>query len=369
MKTNITSIELRQIVKELKYIEGGRVDKIYHPAKKHLIVQLHSSGKGKVILRILVGKIMFRTETKPEAKEPDSFCSYLRKNLAGTRISRFGQLNNERIVFFEFDNIGKRLYVELFGRGNVILCDMQDKILGLEEKQAWKDRELKKDEIYRYPRKDNDFETTNSEQLKFISETAEKEIVRIIAMDLGLGGSYAEEACSVADVDKKSMKISDNEAARLVQAIHEIIERKPEPAIVKQKESIIDVTLFPLKVYEGLDFQGMPSYNEALDKIYSEQLTDFEEMEKMEKYSEQVKKAQTVVDEQKKSIAEMKKKYELNQKIAEKIYENYQIVSEILEELKKAKKKFPLQEINEKLKGHKIVKRVTKDWKVAVELE
>jgi predicted ribosome quality control (RQC) complex YloA/Tae2 family protein len=365
MKTSIAGIELKKIVSELKFIEGSRIDKIYHPSKKHLILQLHVPGRGKTIIRILVGKLLFKTDIKPEAAEPDSFCMFLRKQLGAARIIKLEQLGNERIVRIEFSG-QIIMYIELFGKGNIILCDNEDKIINVEEKQVWKDRSLVKDELYKYPKKDYDYLSINAEQLKWLSEDKKINIVKLLAVELGIGGVYAEEICHIAGVDKEAKQLDDEQSERIVQAIYEIRSRNPEPSIVMEKGAVKDIVLFPLKIYEGYEFEKTSTYNEALDKIYSEQLLYFEEAEKMQKYNEKLQKAQKIIDEQKKTINELQKKHEQNQKIAEKIYENYQIVNEILEELRKARKKFSLQEINEKLKGHKIT--VSKDWKVKVEL-
>jgi len=370
MKTSLTSIELKQIINELKYIEGGRIDKIYHPSKKHLILQLHVPGKGKAIIRVIVGKLMFKTEIKPEAKEPDSFCLFLRKQLGNARIAKIEQIDNERIVSIEFDSkVKKVMYIEFFGRGNIILCNSEDKIINVEEKQVWKDRTLKKDEIYRCPKKEYDFSTVNWEQLKWLSESLKKDIVKIIAVELGLGGVYAEEVCAVSGVKKEKKQLAEEEAKNIIKTIVKVTKRKTEPVIVIKNGEVKDVVLFPLTVYKEFEQQKIPTYNEAIDKIYSEQLLYFEEMEKMEKYNEKVKKAEKIVEEQKKKIKELKQKYEQNQKVAGKIYENYQTVSEVLEELRKVKKKFSIEEINKRLKGHKIVKKVTKDWKIVIELK
>jgi predicted ribosome quality control (RQC) complex YloA/Tae2 family protein len=370
MKTSLTSIELKQIVKELKYIEGGRIDKIYHPSKKHLILQLHVTGKGKTIIRVLVGKLMFKTELKPEAKEPGSFCLFLRKILGSSRIKKIEQVGNERIVKIEFDTKEKSvMYIELFGRGNIILCDSEDKILNVEEKQIWKDRTLKKDELYRYPKKEYDYSTINAEQLKLISASTKKEAVKLIAAELGIGGAYAEEICTVAKIDKNKQDLTDSEAKKIVDAIKALEKRKIQPIIVKKNSVVQDVVLFPIEKYKDLEQEQAKDYNQAIDNIYSEQLLYFEEMQKMEKYNERVEKAEIIIKEQEKTIKEMKKKIEKNHAIGEKIYHNYQLISEVIEELRNVKKKLTINEINKKLKGHKVVKRVSKDWTVAVELK
>ena len=51
------------------------------------------------------------------------------------------------------------------------------------------------------------------------------------------------------------------------------------------------------------------------------------------------------------------------------IYNKYNIIKEVLDELDKASKKYSWKEIKEKLKGHKIIKEINeKDRKVVVEV-
>ena len=63
-----------------------------------------------------------------------------------------------------------------------------------------------------------------------------------------------------------------------------------------------------------------------------------------------------------KAAAEMQSK-------GEAIYQNYQLVKEILEEIKKAKKKYSWKEIKERVKGHRVVKGLKeKEGKVIVDI-
>ncbi len=52
------------------------------------------------------------------------------------------------------------------------------------------------------------------------------------------------------------------------------------------------------------------------------------------------------------------------------IYQNYNLIKEIIEEINKATKKYTWKEIKERLKGHKIVKEINpKDKTVVLELK
>jgi predicted ribosome quality control (RQC) complex YloA/Tae2 family protein len=369
MKTSLAGIELKQVVKELKFIEGGRIDKVYHPEKKELILQIHVPNIGKTMIRILVGKLMFKAEFRPEAHEPDSFCLMLRKMLANAKIEKIAQVGNERIVKIEFEGEERvTLYIELFGKGNIVICDKDGKVVNVEEKQLWTDRTLKKDEQYVYPKKEYDYSTITSEQLKALSEKKEMDIVKLLAAELGIGGVYAEEICTVSGIEKETKKLTDAEAKKVVDSIHSVANTKPEPVIVLKDGKVKDIVLFPLSIYKDYDVDKLETYNDALNKVYSQQMLFLDEQNKMEKYNEKIEKSEKVVEEQKEVVKKCTLQYTKNQEIAEKIYTNYQLISEVLDELKKAKEKFSIEEINKRLKGHKLVKSIGKDWKARVEL-
>ena len=73
--------------------------------------------------------------------------------------------------------------------------------------------------------------------------------------------------------------------------------------------------------------------------------------------------------EQEVTLNELKVKETENRKKGEIIYNNYQMIKDILDEINKASKKYSWKEIKEKLKGHKVVKDVdVKEKKVVIEV-
>ena len=65
----------------------------------------------------------------------------------------------------------------------------------------------------------------------------------------------------------------------------------------------------------------------------------------------------------------MKKEEKESREKGEAIYHNYQLIKEVLDELRRASKKYSWKEIKEKLKEHKTIKEVNeKERKVVVEV-
>ena len=101
-------------------------------------------------LLIEPGVRMNLTSFKFEAPEKASQISMLlRKKIKGKKLMKVYQHNNDRIIVFEFNNF--KLITEFFSHGNFVLTDDNFKILFTFRKEVWKDRELKKGVVYKFP--------------------------------------------------------------------------------------------------------------------------------------------------------------------------------------------------------------------------
>ncbi|MBR9701780.1 fibronectin-binding domain-containing protein, partial [Candidatus Pacearchaeota archaeon] len=145
MKTQVSSVDLHYLVKELQVLVDGKIDKIFHPLKKELVLLFHVPNVGKKILKVLVGKLLYLSLEKGEYQEPSGFCMFLRKHLSNSRLRKVEQKESERIVEFLFERKeGKeKLIIEFFGGGNVILCDEKGKIISYLEQHKFKERDIK----------------------------------------------------------------------------------------------------------------------------------------------------------------------------------------------------------------------------------
>src|SRR3989338_7580165 len=94
-------------------------------------------------------------------------CLYLRKKLLGARIRKLEQKGFERIVEIEIEKQeGKlSLFIELFGKGNIILVK-DNKILSAVEQQKWADRSVMPGNDYIFPNKPINFLKMDEEQFR-----------------------------------------------------------------------------------------------------------------------------------------------------------------------------------------------------------
>ena len=378
MKSDLSSLELNYLVKELEVLVGGKLEQLYQLGRDEFTMQLHVPSIGKSILRIIIGKMMYLASSKTPAPEtPPSFCIYLRKKLKNARIKSIGQLGFERIVEFVFEtkDAQLRLIFELFSKGNVVLCNEEGIILSILEQQEWKDRTLKPKQHYEYPKKEFNFLAMTNAELDIMLTKSDKEsLVKTLAMDLGLGGVYAEELCRLSGVDKniKSNSLSEKEAASLYLIMQDMISKQFAPVVVyedDEKSKVKDITPFRLESYREFAISEFDTFSNALDSVLTskEHVTAVAAAEKHAKTK--IDKINEMIEQQTLRIKGLEVSEKENQRKGEVIYENYILVQQVLAEINELRKSSSWQAVKERFKGHKIIRDINdKTGEITLEL-
>jgi len=371
MKKQLSSLDLHFLVKELKILEDSRIDKIYQAEKEIITFSFYKSNSGKKLLKINIGKCMHLVEGKEEFGETLGFGMFLRKHLDGVFLSEISQLEPERIIKFDFkikEEI-KTLYVELFGKGNMILCNENNVILNALEHHDFRERSIKPKLKYTYPIMNYNLFRLEEKDLNSIFNNSKKESVVIsLATELGLGGLYSEEVCLLSNIDKNTIpkNTNENQIKSILTSIKKIINHKIEAKVVLDNDKVIDFVPFDFEFYSDKKYEKkeFPTFNEAVSYFYSQFIG-----EKETEYDKKLQSLQRIAEQQKSAIEEMRKEEKEFREKGELIYHNYQLIKEVLDELNKASKKYSWKEIKEKLKNHKTIKEINeKDRKVLVEI-
>lgn len=371
MKTQLTSLEINYLIKELGILVNSRLDKIFQVGKKEFYTQFHVPGEGKKMLKV-TDKLAYLTDRKPETEAPPGFCMFLRKQLHNSRLKEINQKESERIIEFLFEtkNGVRKLIIELFGGGNLLILDENNIILSAAHYEKYKDRDVLAKSDYKHPKMGYNFLNLKLKDLEeLFSKTKKESLVKCLAVELGLGGVYAEEVCLLSKTNKNEQpgKLKENEVNETFEAIKKTINKKISAVIVYKNKEAVDALPFNLEFYKDTEVKKFKSFNEALNFYFS---YEFKEGKKEKSaYEKKLEKFERIIKEQEIMIAEMKKGEKENRKKAEMIYNNYNLIKEILDEIKKAAKKYSWEEIKERLKGHKIVKEVdTKEKKIVIKL-
>ncbi|MBI2659366.1 NFACT family protein [Candidatus Woesearchaeota archaeon] len=370
MKKQLSSIDLHYLVKELQILKDSRIDKIYQPEKELIVFSLYKTNLGKRLLRIGIGKSIFIAEEKEPYEEILGFGQFLRKHIDGYFLTEIGQIEPERILKLTFKSKEEKkfLYIEFFGKGNAILCDGHDVIMNALEHHDFRERSIKPRLKYVYPVMGYNLFDLKEEGLALLLKNSKKDsLVTSLATELGLGGLYSEEVCLISNIDKNAnpKNIGEKEIKLITNSIKKITNKKIDAfAVFDEKNDVIDVIPFDFEFYKNNDKKSFPSFGEAASYFFSQ----FKEA-KESAFDSKLKELQRIIENQKQTIEQLRKEEHESRQKGELIYQHYQLIKEILDELNKASKKHSWKEIKEKLKNHKTIKEVNeKERKVVVEI-
>ncbi|MDD3083944.1 MAG: NFACT family protein, partial [Candidatus ainarchaeum sp.] len=148
MTIQISNLTLKHLIEENQILVNGFINKIQTTEDNLLKLKIHTKEGDKNIL-ITQNFFFISKKSEPAKQNPGGFSAFLKKYLYNQRIISITQKELDRIVLIEFPN--SILILELFAKGNIILCDKEYKILKAMRKEKWKDRELAKEKKYFFP--------------------------------------------------------------------------------------------------------------------------------------------------------------------------------------------------------------------------
>lgn len=356
MKDQFAALDVYFMVKELQQLVDSRVSKVYQP--DGFLLQFFKQGK--YFLRI-ERTMLWLTATKPEnPKTISGLCRIFRKCLEGKKLLSLEQLDGERIIKMVFATRTEtfHVYVELFSNGNVILTNEEDKIIAALEERAWKHRAIKKKETYTTPPATKNILALKREDFDFsIADTVSKHLAK-----MGFGKLYAYELCERAGVKPEAKRLGAEQRDVLFKAYKNIL--KGSGASVYP-----DGEIAPVKLAHKEGGKNFSSFSEAIDSKFVTNAPKQKAERINNAYLAKKEKIEKKIEMQEETVTKLKEDAAMNHRAGELIYEHYQELKEILEEINKAMKTRPLHEIKLKLKGHPKIKDInpkTKD--VVVEI-
>src|SRR5881628_2752099 len=269
MKTALSSFDLQALVAEWQELIGGHVDKAYQKGDE-VILRVNAPARGKVELFYQAGRWLCLHEVENKPESPPPFAQSLRRLLDNARIQGIEQHGFDRIAVFHLERGGEPidLVFEVFGKGNIVVAK-KDTIAAVLFPQTFKDRAVQIAEPYRFPQAGLDPLELDRGAFANALRTAKGQVVRVLASVLNLGGTYAEEVCLRADVEKqtKVKELSDAQVDGLYTALNNLavaVDQERRPVVVFQDGRAIDATPIELAQYRGLERRDFPAFNQAL---------------------------------------------------------------------------------------------------------
>lgn len=330
-KLEVTSAAFFYITKELQAeITGGYINNLQlvdHEDNNLIKIKIHKTKTKELVVS---PQILFLTElTYPVNPEGGGLIKFLKKKLYNQRIQEIRQDKNNRVIYLKLDDY--YLIFEFFSNSNIILTDLELKIITSKQKEEWKDRIIKKNEKYTFPQGKEIFEKTQKELLEEIKDKDLKATISYFVKDYNIYPGYINQEKTQKDIVKK---------------IKELYDLK-NPSLVLEKGKTEDELL--VLVAKGKEKQDPFDFFKIISENFAEKLKT--EETKIEKKSKN--KQTSILDSQIKTRKEYEKIASNLQIEGEKIYEYFQIIEKVNEQIRLARdKKIGPEEIIKKLNDY-----------------
>jgi predicted ribosome quality control (RQC) complex YloA/Tae2 family protein len=372
-KRELSSIDLAALVTELGRYEGAKVDKAYLYGDDLLRLKMRDFDRGRVELMIEVGDTKRAHMADPDhvsdaPGRPPNFAKMIRNRLGGADFAGVSQYEFDRILVFEFErpDANTTIVAELFGQGNIAVLDETGEVVQSLETVRLKSRTVAPGSQYQFPDSRLNPLSVSYDAFEREMEASTTDVVRTLATQLNLGGLYAEEVCTRANVDKE-LDIEEADESTF-QAIYDVLDNLAtrvnagdfEPRLYLDDEAVVDVTPFPLaeREAEKLDEEAYDNFNDAVDEYFfrldrsDDETDDTEPTTSKPDFESEIAKQNRIIEQQQQAIEGFEEQAEAERQKAEALYANYDLVDEILSTIQNAREQgVPWDEIGDTLQA------------------
>ncbi|RMF06052.1 hypothetical protein D6764_03275 [Candidatus Woesearchaeota archaeon] len=352
---DMSSFEVMHISSELQFLVGARVNKIYQPSKNVFHFVLHVPSKGRFVLSLIIPKLAFVSPVKESSDVPSGFCMALRKRLVSSRLRSLSQLGFDRVLRLEFEKeTSFFLFVELFSKGNLVLSDSQSKILLSLVRSS--SRDFRPGSSYEAPPPPTDPRTLSLDEFVSLYSPGAP-VEKWLASSMSLGKKYAREVCFNAGIEPSEKNVSRDALSALFNSMKNLLSRSTFPnAVLSQENKLVAVSPVMLEhLAEGHVVKSFSSFSEALSFAVYDVLKYSSVAEEESPVQRNVEKQLKMIEMQKDRVKSLLEEAEENSRTGELIYENYQLISDFLSEVRAKKEALSTEEFASFLKSHPLV--------------
>ena len=313
----LSGIELHYLVNKIssKITSSYYVSNISSITKNSILLKLHHPTESDINL-IVSTKGIWITSKKYKQMEENQLLSILSREIERAKINSVSQPGSERIFFLHFinkDNKEKKLVIEIFGKGNIILCDESMKILWILNPVEVRHRILKTGLEYVLPpnRGEDVFQITLEGMKKSRQTQPENtDLVRWLAKCTSLPRKYVEEILLHSGISAKyANNLSDNDVHDIYYKTKEITskvidETNHEPSIMVDKLGLaIDAS--PIVMSGDSNAKKVESYMDGIDQVLSNEIISIGRSLKTEETDRKILELEHDLEEQNKAKAQV----------------------------------------------------------------
>ena len=309
----LSGIELHYLVNKIssKITSSYYVSNISSITKNSILLKLHHPTESDINL-IVSTKGIWITSKKYKQMEENQLLSILSREIERAKINSVSQPGSERIFFLHFinkDNKERKLVIEIFGKGNIILCDESMKILWILNPVEVRHRILKTGLEYVLPpnRGEDVFQITLEGMKKSRQTQPENtDLVRWLAKCTSLPRKYVEEILLHSGISAKyANNLSDNDVQIIYDKTKEITskvidETNHEPSIMVDKLGLaIDAS--PIVMSGDSNAKKVESYMDGIDQVLSNEIISIGRSLKTEETDRKILELEHDLEEQNKA--------------------------------------------------------------------
>jgi len=331
----LSGLELSHIIKEInsKVVPGYYVSNITGITRDSLLFKLHHSVEPDISL-ILSVRGIWLTRFKIKQVEDNDLVRIIRQEIERTRIETITQNGSERIITLKFrhhDGTTTRIVVELFGIGNIVLCNEGMQILAVLNPIQVRHRILKKGYEYSAPpARGTDVLNLKLEQLKTMRDKTEAknlDVLRWLGRNVSIPKKFVESIVDSAEISSINVGLlSDNELKRIYESMLYLISKINTPSlravlITDEKGKARDATICPTLDGKFESEKSIP-YMDAIDEVLTNDIMDKLGNLKTSEFDKQVALIEHDIEEQNKAQEQVKLKSSSLRKVAYSLMSN-----------------------------------------------
>src|SRR6266540_264361 len=280
----LSGIELHYLVNKIspKVSSGYYVSNISSITKNSILLKLHHPAEPDIMLMVSTKGIWF-TNKKYRQIEENQFVKVLSREIERAKISSVSQPGSERIFFLYFVNRAnkvRKLIVEIFGKGNIILCDESMEILWILNPIEVRHRTLRTGSEYVLPpKRGEDVLQISLESMKKIAslQPNNTEVVKWLGNCTSLPRKYLEEILLQSAINTKYANLlSDNDIEIIYEKTREITnkiidEKNHAPSVIVDKLGLA-VDTSPIPMSKEVNVKKVETYMDGIDQVLSNEI-------------------------------------------------------------------------------------------------
>jgi len=354
-KRELTSVDLAALAGELRAYDGARVDKAYLYPEGLVRLKLRDFDRGRIELLVDLGetkhvRVADPDNVPPAPERPPNFAMMLRNRIEGAELAGVEQFEFDRIIEFRFERDDQHTSVvaELFGDGNLAVLDGAGEVVDCLETVRLKSRTVAPGAVYEFP--DARFDPLAADRETFARRLGQSDtdVVRTLATQFNFGGTWAEEVCTRAGVEKTLDVAAVDDTT--VQALHGTVTdlgRRLQSGDVDARVyrvagddtasdgegsgRRVDVTPVPMQEHAGLVADRFDSFVGALDEYFTNLGTESEPTSRdRPEFEAEIEKRERIIEQQRGAIESFEEQAERERARAESLYAHYDLVDEVL---------------------------------------